>query len=175
MLLMRSGSKVLCVSLCVAGSRQSAGYLRKMPVPVTSSCYFLSRPAEIGERAPGPVRGTVEGRRGLAILEPLASRFFFTLRLPISIVHATPPPPPHHHRSLPTGCPRRPARHPSRRRTPQHHRCTPPHPVAATPRQLPPTPAVETHSANRARRTRRQQRRPRNQQTPLENRHYAGS
>ena len=49
---------------------------------------FWSRPAEIRERAPRPVRGTVEGRRGLAILEPLASRFFFTLRLPISIVDA---------------------------------------------------------------------------------------
>ena len=129
---------------------------------------FWSRPAEIRERAPRPVRGTVEGRRGLAILEPLASRFFFTLRLPISIVDATPPPPPHHHRSLPTGCPRRPARHPSRRRTPQHHRCTPPHPVAATPRQLPPTPAVETHSATSARRTRRRQRRTRTTTTSLE-------
>ena len=60
----------------------------EMPAPGAESRYFWSRPAEIRERAPRPVRGTVEGRRGLAILEPLASRFFFTLRLPISIVDA---------------------------------------------------------------------------------------
>ena len=139
----------------------------EMPAPVTKSRYFCRAPQRsvrgLRDRSGEPLKS---GR--LALLEASRIPLWFPLhRLP-SIVDATPPPPPHHHRSLPTGCPRRPARHPSRRRTPQHHRCTPPHPVAATPRQLPPTPAVETHSATSARRTRRRQRRPRTTATSLE-------
>ena len=80
-LLMRSG-KFLCVSLMTMASRGVVWMPPEMPAPGAESRYFWSRPAEIRERAPRPVRGTVEGRRGLAILEPLASRFFFTLRLP---------------------------------------------------------------------------------------------
>ena len=163
MLLMRSGSKVLCVSLRSRRRRrgESSGCLRKCPRLGQNHVIFGRAPQRsvrgLRDRSGEPLKS---GR--LALLEASRIPLWFPLhRLP-SIVDATPPPPPHHHRSLPTGCPRRPARHPSRRRTPQHHRCTPPHPVAATPRQLPPTPAVETHSANSARRTRRHQRRTRN-------------
>ncbi len=160
-LLMRSG-KFLCVSLMTMASRGVVWMPPEMPAPGAESRYFWSRPAEIRERAPGPVRGTANSPAGARATRATSFPFFFHASAAPSIVDAKPPPPPHHHRSLPTGCPRRPARHPSRRRTPQHHRCTPPHPVAATPRQLPPTPAVETHSANSARRTRRHQRRTRN-------------
>ena len=169
---MRSGSKILCVS---RWSRRWRRWMPpEMPAPVTKSRYFCRAPQRsvrgLRDRSGEPLKS---GR--LALLEASRIPLWFPLhRLP-SIVDATPPPPPHHHRSLPTGCPRRPERHPSRRRTPQHRRCTSPHPVAATPRQLPPTPAVETHSANRARRTQRQQRRAHAQPPPLENRHYAGS
>ena len=133
----------------------------EMPAPVTKSRYFCRAQQRsvrgLRDRSGEPLKS---GR--LALLEASRIPLWFPLhRLPSIVDAKPPPPPPHHHRSLPTGCPRRPARHPSRRRTPQHHRCTPPHPVAATPRQLPPTPAVETHSANRARRTRRPQRRTR--------------
>ena len=133
---------------------------------------FWSRPAEIRERAPRPVRGTVEGRRGLAILEPLASRFFFTLRLPISIVDAkaaaaAPSSQVAAHRLPPT--PRAPPEPPPHAAAPPLHVAAS---SAATPRQLPPTPAVETHSATSARRPRRQQRRTRNQ--TQQTRNYAG-
>ena len=63
----------------VAGSRLDASGKARACDKIT---LFLSRPVEIGPRAPGPVRGTAIARRGLALLEPLASRFFFTLRLP---------------------------------------------------------------------------------------------
>ena len=98
----------------------------EMPAPVKKSRYFCRAPQRsvrgLRDRSGEPLKS---GR--LALLEASRIPLWFPLhRLP-SIVDATPPPPPHHHRSLPTGCPRRPARHPSRRRTQQHHRCTSPH------------------------------------------------
>ena len=129
----------------------------EMPAPVTKSRYFCRAPQRsvrgLRDRSGEPLKS---GR--LALLEASRIPLWFPLhRLP-SIVDATPPPPPHHHRSLPTGCPRRPARHPSRRRTQQHPPLHVAASSAATPRQLPstfqqrpphPTSAVAapTHSA----------------------------
>ena len=146
----------------------------EMPAPVTKSRYFCRAPQRsvrgLRDRSGEPLKS---GR--LALLEASRIPLWFPLhRLP-SIVDATPPPPPHHHRSLPTGCPRRPARHPSRRRTQQH----PPLHVAASSRRNAATAAADA----RRRDAQRQQCPPHatppaphtQQQTPLENRHYAGS
>ena len=124
----------------------------EMPASVTKSRYFLSRPAEISPRAPVPIRGSIKGREGARDTRATSFPFFFHASAAPSIVDATPPPPHHHHRSLPTGCPRRPARHPSRRRTPQHHRCTPPHPSGRC--------NAATAAADASRRTQRQPRPP---------------
>ena len=149
---------------CMSSERRIAP---EMPAPVTKSRYFCRAPQRsvrgLRDRSGEPLKS---GR--LALLEASRIPLWFPLhRLP-SIVDATPPPPPHHHRSLPTGCPRRPARHPSRRRTPQHRRCTSPHPAPQrrdSCRRRPPS----THTAPTAyNSTRRQQRRTRNHRRQLE-------
>ena len=57
------------------------------PAPVKKSRYFLSRPAEIDERALGPVRETTIDRRGLALVE--ASGITLANGLPIDQASST--------------------------------------------------------------------------------------
>ena len=84
MLLMRSGSKVLCVSLRSRRRRrgESSGWLRKCPRLGQNHVIFGRAPQRsvrgLRDRSGEPLKTW----RGLALLEPLASRFFFTLRLP---------------------------------------------------------------------------------------------
>ena len=140
MLLMRSGSKFLCVILALMASRGVVWMPPEMPARACEKnpVIFCRAPQRsvrgLRDRSGEPLKS---GR--LALLEASRIPLWFPLhRLP-SIVDATPPPPPHHHRSLPTGCPRRPARHPSRRRTQQHPPLHVAASSAATPRQLPST------------------------------------
>ena len=87
MLLMRSGSKFLCVILALMASRGVVWMPPETPAPVKKSRYFLSRPAEIDERALGPVRETTIDRRGLALVE--ASGITLANGLPIDQASST--------------------------------------------------------------------------------------
>ena len=172
MLLMRSGSKFLCVILALMASRGVVWMPPETPAPVKKSRYFLSRPAEIDERALGPVRETTIDRRGLALVE--ASGITLANGLPIDQASSTQR---RRRRRIITGrCPQaapdapRATRAAAARRS--THRCTSPHPAPQrrdscrrrppSRRTAPTAPAArDAHSAAHA------------QPPPLENRHYA--
>jgi hypothetical protein len=111
----------------------------EMPAHVTKSRYFFVAPGR--DRSEGSRTGprNRHSPAGARATRATSFPFFFHASAAPSIVDAKPPPPHHHHRSLPTGCPRRPARHPSRRRTQQHPPLHVAASSAATPRQLPST------------------------------------